>query len=160
MATVLFSEDRLSVLLVRRRDLPVWVLPGGGIDAGETPEEGALRECREETGLSVRILRKVAEYTPTLRRWTRFTHLYECAKTGGTLSTGKETVAVRFFSLRRLPEPLPPPFVRWIRDAEEGHPFVLRKKTEGVALSDLLRMAIRHPYLSLRFIGKKLRKTG
>lgn len=27
-----------------------WAMPGGGLDAGETPREGALRELREETG--------------------------------------------------------------------------------------------------------------
>lgn len=27
-----------------------WAMPGGGIEAGETPQEGALRELREETG--------------------------------------------------------------------------------------------------------------
>ncbi|MCF8535401.1 MAG: NUDIX domain-containing protein [Rhodoluna sp.] len=32
---------------------PRWITPGGGIDAGETPREAAVRELLEETGLRV-----------------------------------------------------------------------------------------------------------
>ena len=36
---IVWKDNKSSVLLVQRRDLPVWVLPGGGLDEGETPEE-------------------------------------------------------------------------------------------------------------------------
>ena len=38
-----------EILMVRYRDF--WTLPGGGIEAGETSAEAAVRELREETGL-------------------------------------------------------------------------------------------------------------
>jgi len=38
----------------------VWQFPQGGLDKGETPEFGALRELREETGISIETLRPLA----------------------------------------------------------------------------------------------------
>lgn len=49
-------------LIRRRPPLPgspmpgVWEFPGGKCEPGESPAEAAARECREETGLSVRVV--------------------------------------------------------------------------------------------------------
>ncbi len=46
-----------DVLLVKRRDEPsrgLWSPPGGSLELGETVEQAAVRETREETGLIVR----------------------------------------------------------------------------------------------------------
>jgi len=44
---------RQGVVLLRHRRLDRWLQPGGHIDPGESPEDAAVRECREETGLAV-----------------------------------------------------------------------------------------------------------
>ena len=57
---VIFDEEG-QVLLLRRADEGTWCFPKGRVETGETPEEAARREIREECGLDCRIGRKVAE---------------------------------------------------------------------------------------------------
>jgi ADP-ribose pyrophosphatase YjhB (NUDIX family) len=53
---ILIDDDQ--VLLVRSSspqiNPPLWWLPGGGIDFGESPQDTLLREFREETGLMIK----------------------------------------------------------------------------------------------------------
>ncbi|HVK02697.1 MAG TPA: NUDIX hydrolase [Armatimonadaceae bacterium] len=52
-AGVLVENARGEVLLERRADTGLWGVPGGCMEIGETTEEAARREVREETGLEV-----------------------------------------------------------------------------------------------------------
>ena len=54
------SSDSRRVLLVHRPRYDDWSFPKGKLDPGETIEEAALREVKEETGLTCRIVRKLA----------------------------------------------------------------------------------------------------
>ncbi len=56
MGAVVHDPDG-RLLLIRRGHPPhagLWSLPGGRVEAGESPEEAVEREVREETGLEVR----------------------------------------------------------------------------------------------------------
>jgi 8-oxo-dGTP diphosphatase len=61
-AAVIVREGR--VLLIRRRrpegDL-IWALPSGQVEVGETAQEAAERETKEETGLDVRAIKNLGE---------------------------------------------------------------------------------------------------
>ncbi|WP_228547107.1 NUDIX hydrolase [Candidatus Neptunochlamydia vexilliferae] len=146
---IVFSKDRKEVLLIKRRDVPVWVLPGGGIDPGESPEEAVVREMEEETGCSAKIIRKVAEYTP-ICRLARFTHFFECKMMGSPKATD-ETQGAAFFPLDALPE-MPPPYAEWIADAAGNSSDMVRKKIKSVTYGNLFKHLIRHPILVFRFL--------
>jgi 8-oxo-dGTP pyrophosphatase MutT (NUDIX family) len=53
-AGVIIIQNNQILLIHRRKNgLEYFVLPGGGVEAGETPEQAAVREAKEETGLDV-----------------------------------------------------------------------------------------------------------
>ncbi|AFL95680.1 hypothetical protein containing NUDIX hydrolase domain [Thermococcus cleftensis] len=55
-----------GVVLIKRKHEPFkdsFALPGGFVEYGETVEEAAVREAREETGLDVRLIRLVGIYS-------------------------------------------------------------------------------------------------
>ncbi|GAB6060866.1 NUDIX domain-containing protein [Desulfonatronum parangueonense] len=55
------------VLIERRNPPPGWALPGGFIDHGESAEQAAVREAREETGLDVELTGLLGVYSDPRR---------------------------------------------------------------------------------------------
>lgn len=56
-ASVVVRDYRGRVLLLRRSDTGRWTIPTGGLKRNETLTGCAVRECREETGLDIEIVR-------------------------------------------------------------------------------------------------------
>jgi 8-oxo-dGTP pyrophosphatase MutT (NUDIX family) len=54
---------RVEIVLVRRRQPPLWALPKGTPDSGETLAETAIRETNEETGLLVEMEEPISAIT-------------------------------------------------------------------------------------------------
>src|SRR5258708_30577107 len=83
-------EGRLEVVLCGRHSDAVWGLPKGTPDKGETLEQTALREVREETGLLVEIGARLGTieywFSASGRRYHK--HVHHCFMTavGGDLA--------------------------------------------------------------------------
>lgn len=57
-----------GIVLIKRRYPPHgWAIPGGHINVGETVEQAAIREAREETGLNVNLIRQFHVYSDPKR---------------------------------------------------------------------------------------------
>lgn len=82
-----------EVLLLRRKNVHgegTWSTPGGHLDPGETPEECAVREVREETGVEVGSVRFLAITNDVFKKEKRH---YVTVWMEATYLSGTETVA-------------------------------------------------------------------
>jgi 8-oxo-dGTP diphosphatase len=151
---VILSPDKSHLLLIKRRDVPVWVLPGGGIEKGEEAEEAILREIKEETGYQACITRKVAEYTPT-NCLTLLTHLFECKVVSGMPILSKESKAIAFFPIHSLPK-MPPPYFYWIEDTLKNKANLIKRPISEISFRVVLKNICLHPIFSARFFLARL----
>lgn len=154
VSAVIFNEKTQEVLLIKRRDVPVWVLPGGGIEPEESPEQAVLREVLEETGFHTTIVRKVAFYQPA-NRLAHPTHFFECRIQSGAPQTGKETKDIQFFPNQELPKLMPFFYQEWIQDALMGSNEVMIKKMTSINYKTLVKFLMIHPILVIRFLLTK-----
>ena len=103
---VVDTEDR--VLLVRRSVSPrkgAWCLPGGFMELGETPEQGALRELKEETGLTGRIdMLLGVSANPSSQYHTVLMVGYLVKSYSGSLAAGDDADDAAHFHYNELPE--------------------------------------------------------
>ena len=88
----------------RQRDSAIWSLPKGTPDGDETPEETALREVTEETGLQVRIVDTIGDihyrFVRDGYRIHKTVHYYLMEPTGGDIADhDHEFEEVRWFGI-------------------------------------------------------------
>jgi 8-oxo-dGTP diphosphatase len=102
----IFGDDGRLVLLIKENyDRHRWGFPGGALEPGETPEQAAVRETREETGLEVRVQSLVGSYS--LADSSLVAHLFRGAIVAGVPAvpdTG-EIAEVAWWPVDALPEP-------------------------------------------------------
>src|SRR4028118_2200998 len=59
-AAIIIKNGSLLLMHRKKPDKDYYVLPGGSVESGETPEEACIREVKEETGLVVTLEKKLA----------------------------------------------------------------------------------------------------
>lgn len=85
--------------------MPIWVIPGGTGEMGETPLQTALREFHEETGalISSKRVTLVAEYSPKSKKG-KYKYLFTTTRSVlANLQCTEETVDYGYFDIQDLP---------------------------------------------------------
>jgi len=112
-ATVIVMNDEGAVLFQLRSDFGTWGLPGGALEPGETLEETARRELREETGLEASELQLLGVFSgpeyftvyPNGDQAHGVIILYLATGVSGELQmTDGESLDLVYFHLDNIPE--------------------------------------------------------
>ena len=97
-------EDR-GIILIKRKNEPYgWALPGGFVDYGESLEQAAIREAKEETSLHVELLEQLHTYSDPRRdpRQHTISTVY-LARGKGEARAADDAMELKVFEEKYLP---------------------------------------------------------
>ncbi len=146
---IVLTKDESQILLVKRHDVPVWVLPGGGIEENELPSSSVKREIFEETGFHVRILRQCALYFP-INGLAAQTFIFKCQIDSGSATLSDETREVALFYLNQLPPSFFFIHEGWLKENLNSSLLISRSLNE-ITYWAVFRYFLKHPLMVLRF---------
>lgn len=92
VAGIIFINGKIALMhrkdVLKRPEMPeYYTIPGGGLEEGETEEEGTKREIKEEFGIEVRIVKKLYEMKST--KFNQKELYYLCEYVSGKFGTGQ-----------------------------------------------------------------------
>ncbi len=103
---IIIEIESKGILLIKRKNPPYgWAIPGGFVDYGESLEEAAIREAKEETNLEVTLLRQFHTYSDPQRdpRHHSISTVY-IAKAKGIPQAKDDALEIGIFTESNLPE--------------------------------------------------------
>src|SRR3990172_2882274 len=95
-------DDKKRVLLCHRRDYDLWNLPGGGLEKGESPWDGVVREIKEETGLVAEVKKLAGVYFRPEQKKVVFS--FVCEIIGGKMMLTDEADKIEYFIIDAMPK--------------------------------------------------------
>jgi UDPglucose 6-dehydrogenase len=121
LAINVIVKEKSEILLVKRRLEPfkgLWSLPGGYVDYGETVENAAKREVKEECGLDIKPSRIIGVYSNLKRHpWKHVIAIcYAAKKVGGRFKAKSKEGNADFFNINQIPKKLAFDHVEMIKD--------------------------------------------
>jgi 8-oxo-dGTP diphosphatase len=115
------GSERMIVLIKRKNPPYGWAIPGGFVDYGETLEDAAVREAREETSLDVTLLRQFHTYSDPARDPRKHTiSTVFIARAEGAPVGADDAAEAGAFAISDLPEPMAFDHADILRDYIEG----------------------------------------
>ena len=131
---VVVRNEKGYILLEKRSDCGWWGLPGGRIEPVESIIEAAVREVREETGLTIKVVRLIGVYSEPFERIVTYpdntVQLVDIILEGeivfGVLICSHESTDLQFFEPEHLPVEIVPPARFPIEDAVSGRIGIVR----------------------------------
>lgn len=106
LAVDIIIEYNGKIILIKRKNPPFgWALPGGFVEYGETVENTAIREAKEETGLDLVGLKQFYVYSSPDRDPRGHTvSIVFTAQGIGTAKAADDAQDIKLFSLDKLPK--------------------------------------------------------
>lgn len=122
VVALVFIRHEDTLLMVKQNyGAGYWSLPGGTVEPGESLDEAAIREVREETGLEVRIGRVVGLYSKPDEGALAVT--FGADVVGGSLNPPTDEIAAcHYFPLNHLPLHIRSHFRQRVEDYRQNLP--------------------------------------
>ena len=92
VAGIIFMNGGVALMhrvgVLKRKDIQeYYTFPGGGLEEGETLEEGTIREIKEEFGIDVKVVKKLYELES--EKFNQKEYFFLCEYIGGEFGTGE-----------------------------------------------------------------------